>query len=132
MPENTSGEKSTSELLKDLSGQVGHLARTEVRLAGREVRGKIRHAGLGATAAGVAGVLALYGGGAIIAGLILLLALVMPVWVAALVGGAIALAMAGLAILVARAQLRRGAPLPSAAVESAKQDIRTVKEATQR
>jgi hypothetical protein len=56
----------------------------------------------------------------------------MPAWVAALIIGAAAFAAAGVAALIARAQLRRGAPLPSAAAQSAKDDISAVKEAVRR
>lgn len=126
------GDKSTAELVRDLSEQFSHLARTEVRLAVREVQEKARHAGIGAVSIGAAGVLAGYGVAAVLAGVVLLLALAMPAWVAALLVGAVLLAAAGVAALVARSRLRRGSPMPSDAVDSAKEDIRVVKEAASR
>jgi hypothetical protein len=125
-------EKSTGELVKDFTAQLSHLTRTEVQLAMREARDKAKHAGLGAATAGVGGVLAFYGGAAIVAGLVLLLALAMPAWVAAMIVGAAAFAAAGIAALIARAQLRRAAPLPSESVDSVEADVAAVKEAAKR
>ena len=91
-------EKSTAELVRDLTEQVSRLARTEVTLAVREMKGKAKHAGVGAAFAGAGGVFAFYGG----------------------------------AVLIARKQLKQSAPMPSPAVESAKEDIHAVKEARKR
>jgi uncharacterized membrane protein YqjE len=125
-------EKSTAELVHDLTSQFSHLARTEIRLAVREVQDKAKHAGIGAASIGAAGVLALYGGGVVIAGLVMLLAMAVPAWVAAMIVGAVLLAGAAVAALVARGQLRKGSPMPSEAVESAKEDVQVVKEAVRR
>jgi uncharacterized membrane protein YqjE len=125
-------EKSTAQLVHDLTDQVSRLARTEVTLATRELKAKARHAGLGAAIAGAGGVFALYGGGALVATCVLLLALVLPAWAAALIVTGVLFAIAGIAMLVARAQLKRSAPMPSPAVESAKEDVNAVKEARNR
>ena len=126
------GEKSTAELVRDLTEQVSHLARTEVRLAVHEVQDKAKHAGIGAASIGAAGVLAGYGLAIVLAGLVLLLALAVPAWVAAMIVGAAVLLVAGVAALVAKKQFRRSAPMPSDAVDSAKEDIQVVKEAAKR
>jgi Putative Actinobacterial Holin-X, holin superfamily III len=123
-------EKSTSELVRDLTEQVSHLARTEVTLAVRELKGKAKHAGLGAAVAGAGGLLAFYGGAVLVAACVLLLALVLPAWGAALIVAGVLFAAAGVAVLVARKELRQSTPMPSPALESAKEDIQAVKEAT--
>jgi membrane protein len=127
--ETKPGDKSTAELVHDLTNQLSHLARTEVQLATRELKSKAKHAGLGAATAGIGGVLAFYGGATLVAGLVLVLALVMPAWVAAFVVAGAVLLLAGIAVLVAKGQLRKSAPMPSAAVESTKEDIQAIKEA---
>jgi len=124
-----SSEKSTAELVRDLSEQVGRLVRTEVTLAGRELKGKARHAGLGAAVAGAGGLFAFYGGATLVAACVLLLALVLPAWGAALVVAGVLFVVAGVAMLVARKQLRQSAPMPSPVLESAREDIQVVKEA---
>lgn len=126
------GEKSTAELVHDLTDQFSHLARTEVQLAMREAQDKAKHAGFGLASIGAAGVLALYGLAVLIAGLVLLLALALPAWVAAMIVGVAVLAVAGVAALVAKKQFKQGAPMPSDAVESAKEDVHVVKEAARR
>lgn len=122
-------EKTTAELVHDLTDQVSHLARTEVTLAVRELKGKAKHAGVGAAVAGAGGVLAFYGGAVLVAACVLLLALVLPAWGAALIVAGALFVAAGVAVLVARKELRRSAPMPSPALESAKEDIQAVKEA---
>lgn len=126
------GEKTTAELVRDLTEQFSHLARTEVRLAVREVQDKAKHAGIGAASIGAAGVLAGYGLAIVLAGLVLLLALAVPAWVAAMIVGAVVLLIAGVAALVAKGQFRKSAPMPSDAVDNAKEDIQVVKEAAKR
>jgi uncharacterized membrane protein YqjE len=126
-------EKSTAELVHDLTEQFSHLARTEIRLAVREVQDKAKHAGIGAASIGAAGVLAGYGVAAVVAGIVLLLALALPAWVAALIVGGALLLVAGVAVLVARRQFRKSTPpLPEEAVTGAKKDVEAVKEAVQR
>jgi membrane protein len=125
-------EKSTNELIHDLTEQLSHLARTEVTLAMREMKGKAKHAGLGAAIAGAGGVFAFYGGGVLMAAFVLLLALVVPAWAAALIVAGALFVIAGVSVLVARAQLKKSAPMPSPALEHAKEDIQVVKEAGKR
>jgi hypothetical protein len=125
-------QKSTAELVNDLTNQFSHLARTEIRLAVREVQDKAKHAGIGAAGFGAAGVLALYGLGVVLAGLVLLLAMALPAWVAAMIVAGAVFVAAGIAAMVGRRQLRKGSPMPSDAVDSAKEDVHAVKEATKR
>jgi uncharacterized membrane protein YqjE len=127
------GEKSTAELVHDLTEQFSHLARTEMRLAVREVQEKAKHAGKGAANIGAAGVLAGYGVAIVFAGFVLLLALVLPAWAAALIVGGALLVIAGIAVLVARSQFRKSTPpVPEEALADTKKDIQTVKEAVKR
>ncbi len=62
----------------------------------------------------------------------LLLALAVPAWVAAMIVGAVVLLIAGVAALVAKKQFTKSAPMPSEAVDSAKEDVQVVKEAAKR
>ena len=127
------GDKSTAELVHDLTEQFSHLARTEIRLAVREVQDKAKHAGRGAAGLGIAGVLAGYGLAAVVAGIVLLVALALPAWVAALIVGGALLLIAGVAVLVARGQFRKSTPpVPTEALADTKKDIQVVKEAVQR
>ena len=129
----TTDSRSTTELLKDLSDQLSHLVRDELQLARAELEAKGKRLGTGAGLVGVASVLALYAGGMLLLGLVLLLALAIPAWAAALIVGAAALAVAGVLALVARRRLRQGAPpVPEQAMSSVRRDIETVRESARR
>jgi predicted phage tail protein len=120
-------DRSTSELLTELSEQVHRLVKAETRLAAIELRRKGKRAGLGAAALGVAGAVALLGGGALVAGAIVAVALVLPLWLSALLVGVAVLLGAGLAALVGVLALRRALPpAPTWAMASAKEDVRTI------
>jgi len=110
-----------------LSEQVQRLVRAETRLATIELRRKGKRAGLGAAALGVSGAIALLGGGALVACAIVALALVLPLWLAALLVGAAVLLCAGMTALVGVLALRRALPpAPTWAMASAKEDVRTI------
>jgi hypothetical protein len=125
--EEATEDHSTSELLGDLTDQVRRLIRAETRLAAIELRRKGKRAGLGAAAFGLAGVGGLYGGGALVICAIAALALVLPVWLAALLVGVGVLLGSGLVALVGRFALRRALPLfPTWAMTSTREDVQTI------
>ncbi|NUT49489.1 MAG: phage holin family protein [Saccharothrix sp.] len=129
----TDREPSTAELVNRLSEQVTRLARDEIRLAVAEVREKGKRVGTGAGLLGGAGVLAWFGLMTVLAGLVLLLATVMPAWLAAFVVAVAVFVAAGVLALVGRGQLRRGSPpVPEQAVAGVRQDIATVSERAHR
>lgn len=124
---------STGELVRRLSEDVSRLIRDELRLARLEMTRKGKRAGMGAGLLGAAGVVALFGGGALVATAILALALVLPAWASALIVGAALLAIAGLLALVGKEQVSRAAPpTPDEAMRSLKADFDVVKESAHR
>jgi uncharacterized membrane protein YqjE len=126
-------ERSTGELVQRLSEQMSRLVREELRLAQLELAQKGKRAGIGAGLFGGGGLLAAYGVGALIAGLTLLLALVLPDWAAALIAGGALLAMAGVLALLGRGQVRGATPpLPRQTLDSVKADVDEVKERARR
>jgi hypothetical protein len=68
------GERSVSDLVRDLSQQSSELARKEVELAKAEMELKAKRLGIGAGAFGAAGLVGLFAFGALTATLILALA----------------------------------------------------------
>jgi uncharacterized membrane protein YqjE len=126
-------DASTGELVSRLSTQLSELVRGELALARAELAEKGKRAGLGAGLGGAAGVVALYGGGALVAAAVAALALVVPVWLAALIVGVVLLVLAGVLGLLGRNQLRRATPpVPEEAIAGVKRDVETVTERTQR
>src|SRR3712207_1630141 len=107
MRQDGSAETSTAELVSRMSEQVSTLVRDELALARTEMVEKGKKAGAGAGMLGGAGVLALYGVSALLLTIGALLALVMPVWLAALIVAVIVLAAAGVAALLGKKQVKQ-------------------------
>jgi hydroxyethylthiazole kinase-like sugar kinase family protein len=123
----------TGELVKQLSEQVSRLVRDELKLATLEMTGKAKAGGRGAGLFGGSGVMALYGAGCLLAAAIIALAGVLRPWLAALIVGVALLAVAGIAALAAKSQLKKAAPpIPSQATESVKADVEQIKESAHR
>lgn len=120
-------DRSIGRLVGDLTSQVGHLARVEAQLAAREMADKAKTGAFGGGMFAVAGVVAFYGGAALLLAGGIALALVWPAWLAALVMGVALLALAGLFALVGRAKLRSAArPVPEETMEHAREDARAL------
>jgi len=124
----TEQDKPLGELVQDLSRQTSTLIRQEMRLAQAELTEKGRHAGKGAGMFGGAGVVALYGVGALVAAAVLGLATVLEPWIAATAIGLALLLVAGILALSGKKELdEAGPPKPEQAIESVQRDIDTVK-----
>jgi hypothetical protein len=124
----TSEDASISELVQQLSEQTSRLARQEVELAKAEMTSKGKRLGIGAGAFGGAGLVALFGIGALTAAAILALATALTAWVAALIIAVLYLAVAGVLALVGKSKVESaGAPVPEQAVESVKRDVEETK-----
>ncbi len=122
------GDKPLGELVQDLSRQTSTLIRQEMRLAQVELAQKGRHAGKGAGMFGGAGLVALYGVGALVTAAILGLATVLEPWIAAAAIGAGLLLVAGILALTGKKELdEMGPPKPELALESMQRDVETVK-----
>jgi uncharacterized membrane protein YqjE len=131
--QGTADDGSVGELVRQLSEQTSTLIRQELRLATAELQEKGKHAGLGAGMFGGAGLVALYGVGALIAAAIVGLGTLVEPWLAALIVGVVLLALAGIVALLGKQQVEQATPpRPERAVESVQRDINTVKERAQR
>jgi membrane protein len=121
-------DKPLGELVQDLSRQTSTLIRQEMRLAQVELAEKGRHAGKGAGMFGGAGLIALYGVGALVAAAILGLATVLEPWIAAAAIGAGLLLVAGVLALTGKKELDEATPpKPEQALDSVQRDVETVK-----
>ncbi|MBM6405881.1 phage holin family protein [Phycicoccus sp. CSK15P-2] len=110
-----------------MSTDLSELVRSEIALAKAELQESVRHAGIGAGLFGTAGVVALYGLGALVAAAILGLALVVDAWLAALVVAVVLFAAAGVAALVGKKQVAESTPPVQRSVENVKADVEAVK-----
>ncbi|MGK8464173.1 phage holin family protein [Nocardia cyriacigeorgica] len=125
----SSQTRSISELVDDATTQLSRLVRDEIRLARIEMQDRTKGIATGLGFAGAAGVLAFYGGAALIAAAIMALALVLPGWAAALiVGGALLVVAAVLGLLGKKNVSEAAPPIPREAVEGVREDLDVVKE----
>jgi uncharacterized membrane protein YqjE len=129
----TDDDRSVGELVNQLSEQTSTLIRQELRLAQAELREKGKRVGIGAGMFGGAGLVALYGVGALVAAAIIGIGTLIEPWIAAVIVGVVLLAVAGVLALTGRKQVERGTPpLPQQAIESAKRDVDEIKAARAR
>ena len=126
-------DRSVGDLVQRLSQQTATLVRQEMRLAQVELQEKGKRAGVGAGMFGGAGLVALFGFGALVAAVIVLMATAMEPWVSALIVGVVLLAAAGLLALLGRKQVDQATPpKPERAIESVQNDVEHVKERARR
>jgi uncharacterized membrane protein YqjE len=126
-------DRSTGELVKQLSEQVSMLIRDELKLAQVEMTRKGKQAGSGAGLLGGAGLVALYGVGCLIACAIIAISGVVAAWLSALIVGAALLAIAGVAAMIGKNRLQKATPpVPEQAVDSIKTDVEEIRERARR
>ena len=126
-------ERSVGDLVQQLSEQTAALVRKEMRLAQVELQQKGKRAGIGAGMFGGAGLAALYGVGAVMAAVIMLVGTAIEPWISALIVGAVLLVSAGVLALLGRRQVDQATPpKPERAMESVQHDVAHVKERARR
>ena len=124
---------STGELVSRLSTQMSTLIRDEMRLAQAEVKEKGKKAGIGVGLFGGAGLIALFGVGALVAAAILGLATAVAAWLAAIIVGVVLLLIAGVLALTGKKEVSAATPpMPQEAIAGLKADVDTVKESAKR
>ena len=124
----TNNDKSVGELFQQLSAEVSTLVRKELQLAQLEMKEKGKRAGIGAGLFGGAGVMAFYGGAALLVTIALVLAEFMDGWLATLIVTVVVFAIAGVLALTGKKQVEQATPpAPEQAIETTKQSVETVK-----
>ena len=127
-PEGQTQDQTLGALVHQLTQQVPDLIRSEMRLAQAEVAQKGKRAGVGIGMFSVAGLLAFFAFGSIVATAILALSLIVDAWLAALIVALVLLAGAAVAGLVGKNKVAEaGPPAPERAIQGLKDDIATVK-----
>jgi uncharacterized membrane protein YqjE len=127
--QNSHNDQQLGDLVKQLSEQTSTLVRKELKLAQLEMQEKGKRAGIGAGLFGGAGLIAFYGGGVLIAAIVLLLATAIEPWLAALIVAVVLFAAAGVAALVGKKQVEQATPPhPEQAIQSTKRDVDVVKQ----
>jgi hypothetical protein len=121
-------ERPIGDVARDLTSDLSLLLRQEIDLAKAEMSEKGRTAAPGLGMLGGAGVVALCAAGALTAFVVLVLAIFLPEWAAALITGAV---LAGVAYVLAKQGKERvadaGAPVPEQTIETVKEDVEWAK-----
>lgn len=126
-------ESPTSELFRRLLTDVRLIFGRQAQLAKLELEDKgsrLRTAGVEIAAAVV---VAVFGVGVFIAAAVLALTIVLPAWAAALIVGAVLVAVAAVLFLMGRARLRSlGSLAPTETIEAAREDVAWIRRETER
>jgi len=126
----TAEERSIAELLGELSHDMGLLVRQEAQLAKSEMRGTLARVATDLVSLATGGVVAMVGGLALTAAIILLL--IDPVglkpWLSALLVGVVMLMLGSVLLRRGIKDLKATDPTPRRTVETIKEDIQWAKE----
>jgi uncharacterized membrane protein YqjE len=126
--QNELRERSTGDLLKELSDHTTTLVKQEIDLAKAELSEKGKKAGKGAGLFGGAGLFAVFAFAAVTTCIIAALESPLSLWLAALIVAVVYAAIAGVLALQGRNKVQEvGSPVPEQAIESSKEDVEWAK-----
>jgi len=120
-------EKSLGELFSELASETSSLVRQEVALAQTELSHKATKVGKNVGFLAVGGFVAYAAMLSILAGIVILLGSVIPLWLSAIIVGLVVGGVAFFLITSALAELRKTDPVPRDTVETIKEDAQWLK-----
>ena len=127
-PRTDPTEETLGGLVHQLSEQIPDLVRSEIRLAQAELAQKGKKAGVGVGLFSVAGLLAFFALGTLVAAAVLALSLAVDGWLAAVIVAVVLLAAAGVAALVGKKEVAQATPpAPERAIAGVREDVATLK-----
>ena len=126
---NRNDERSVSDVLQDIFGNVQEIVRSEVRLARAEIGTEAEKTARAAKPLITGAVLALYAGGLFLIAAVYGLSMVLAPWLAALAVGAFVAVVAAALIAVGRGRLRL-IKKPEKTIKSVKEDVQWLRERT--
>jgi Putative Actinobacterial Holin-X, holin superfamily III len=126
-------EAPPSELLRSLLADIRLMLELEAELAKVEVKDKGSRLGIAGGILSGAAVVALLALGTLIAAAVAGLAIVLPLWAAALIVGTLLVLVAVAMFLVGRARMRVvGSLVPTATIETAREDVAWIRREAER
>jgi hypothetical protein len=128
--QHSTSEPSLGQLFADLSQQMTTLVRQEVALATTETGQKLARVGRDIGFLALGGAVAYAGFLAIVAALVLLLAALVPGWLAALIVGVVVGAIGYVLVQKGLAALKREDLAPRQTIDTLKEDIAWAKDQT--
>jgi uncharacterized membrane protein YqjE len=123
-------QRSFSDVLQDIVGNIQQIIRAEVRLAQVEIKEKANRASKPLSVLLTGAILGLYGLGFLLLAAIYGLSLVLPAWAAALIVGVVMTIIAGGLVASGLTRLREINPVPEKTVQTMKENAQWAKEQT--
>ena len=121
-------DRPIGEIASELTRDLSLLVRQELELAKAEMTEKGKTAVPGLEMLGAAGAAGLMAAGALTACAVLVLAIFLPSWLAALVVGVVLAGAAYLLVMRGKEQVgKAGAPIPEQTIETVKEDVEWAK-----
>lgn len=124
-------DASTGQLITHAMQDISTLIRDEMQLAKQDLADTGKRVGVGAGLFGVAGTLALYGLGTLLATIILAIAEGLAPWIAAAIVTVVLFLAAGVAAIIGKGRVSHVAEAPQGRVASVKADISTARHGTE-
>ena len=126
---NRHDERSVSDVLQDIFGNVQDIVRSEVRLAQAEIKTEAAKTARAAKSLIAGAVLGLYAGGVLLIAAVYGLSMVVAPWLAALLVGAFVAVVAAILISIGQGRLRK-VKKPEKTIRSVKEDVQWLKNQT--
>jgi uncharacterized membrane protein YqjE len=123
----TTTDRSFTDVLNDIAGNVQGIIRSEVRLAKAEIQEETVKAGKAARIAGSGAVLGLYALGFLLLTCLFALEIIVAAWLAALIVAVIVGAAAGVLINIGIKRMKLVHPRPSKTIETLKENVEWMK-----
>ncbi len=121
-------QRSVSEVLQDIVGNLQQIIRNEFRLARVEIKEKAARAKQPATILGSGLIIGLYGFGFLLLAIVYALSLVLAAWLAALLVGVVLTIAAAILVASGRNALKQVDPVPEKTVQTVKENVQWAKE----
>jgi uncharacterized membrane protein YqjE len=121
-------QRSVSDVLQDIVGNLQQIIRNEFRLARVEINEKVARAKQPATILASGVVIGLYGFGFLLLALVYALSIVIPPWLAALLVSIVLAIGAAILVVSGRNALKQVDPVPEKTVQTVKENVQWAKE----
>ena len=127
-PREDGKKKSLIQLIGDVPGLLSQLLKDEIEQIKKELTEKLKRLGLGAGLFAGAAFFGFFAFAVFLAVAILVLAIWLPAWAAALIVLVVLLILAGVLALLGLREVKKGVPpTPEESIKSVKNDVRAIK-----
>jgi uncharacterized membrane protein YqjE len=124
----TPAQRTVTDVLQDIVGNVQEIIRAEFRLAKAESKEKVRKASGPAAMLGVGAAIGMYGLGFVLLAMVYALSQVLAAWLAALIVGAVLAITAAILVSTGKKALKRISPVPEKTVQTVKENVQWSKD----